>query len=120
MFFEKCPSFLEKCPMFFKKAPLFLERCHFLMKENAFHDERKWFFTMKGQSRMERSKGNGEQDGGAKKVSNLSEEQFEIRDSPKRDLHEGASMRRTICCNVSPIFASLMSKKLAKTNLANG
>jgi len=75
---------------------------------------------MKGQSMMEHSKGNGEQDGGAKKVSNLSEEKFEIRDSPKRDLHEGASMRRTICYNVSPILASLMSKKLAKTNLANG
>ena len=51
---------------------------------------------MKGQSMMERSKGNGEQDGGAKKVSNLSEEKFEIRESPKRDLHEGASMGRTM------------------------
>ena len=38
------------------------------MKENAIHDERKWFFTMKGQSMMERSKGNGEQDGGEKSL----------------------------------------------------
>ena len=44
---------------------------------------------MKEQSIMEHSKGNGEQDGGAKKISNLSEEKFEIRESPKRDLHEG-------------------------------
>lgn len=69
---------------------------------------------------MEHSKGEWGTTEGAKKVSNLSEEKFEIRDSPKRDLHEGASMRRTICCNVSPILASLMSKKSAKTNLANG
>lgn len=44
---------------------------------------------MKGQSMMERSKGKRGASRRCKKVSNLSEEKFEIRESPKRELHEG-------------------------------